>query len=231
MAMGQTVAAAQTACSPNNTSPECNPVTPPVFEPGSACKFSGASCDGYFQAYRAVFCMTNNTDDAVVVTISNLQVNGEDYEGVPNSVEVPPTGQSFCFYVIADDTGNSANGTLTFTYSYSYVDEFGVSIPVTGTATTGNNDLPPCDDCSDEYGVPGEPLDPANDEAPADTSGQASNVETEIQDVDNQEPETAQVSEPVQTEDTTVVEPAPEGEPAEAQTVDPAATSAEPQNG
>lgn len=145
-------------CSPNNTSPECNPVTPPEFVPGSACKFPGGSCAGYKHAYRAAFCSTNSTSEPIVVHIAGVRVNNIPHDYNPSQVTIQPN-QTTCFYIIADETGNSANGELAFDYWYNYVNEYGntVRVPEEGvlTARTGNNALPPCDDCSDVWGVDG----------------------------------------------------------------------------
>ncbi|MCK0113989.1 hypothetical protein MWU75_17750 [Ornithinimicrobium sp. F0845] len=131
------------------------PVVPPTFTPGSACKFPGGSCDTWKHAYRAQFCMTNNTEAAILVNITEIRVNGQAKPGIPAQVSVPATGAPFCFYTLANDTGSSANGKLEFDYNYTYIDENDQVVPVSGTAGTGQqNDLPPCPDC-DSGGLPG----------------------------------------------------------------------------
>lgn len=149
VAMAQPVMAQDVVCSPNNTSPECNPVTPPDFQEGSACKHPGNKCGRALNdAYHYVFCMTNNTDQPVVVTFGTMYFDdGRTSAARPSTVTIP-ANSTRCFTLHTGDMGNSANGSMAVDYSYTYIDEYGEVIPVSGrTPYTGTNSLNPCPDC------------------------------------------------------------------------------------
>lgn len=139
VAMGQPVMAV--ASSPND------PVPPPVPQPGSACKHPGNSCGSALrQAYHYVFCLENNSSQNITVNFPSMTVNGETKAPSPPSVNVP-AGATVCPTLHITDMGNSANGQGTLDYNYTYIDENDETVPVSGTVSTGANDLPPCPDC------------------------------------------------------------------------------------
>jgi hypothetical protein len=129
--------------------------SPPIIvEPqgGAACKFPGASCSPYKQAYRFVFCFTNQSAENITVTFPLIELpQGTNTTPIPGSVNVPAGAVNLCFYIIADEQGSSANGQGTLFYEYSVGGE-----DFAGSVGTGANELPPCDDCSDQFGVAGD---------------------------------------------------------------------------
>jgi hypothetical protein len=144
--------AADVVCSPNNTSPECNPIviTPPG--PGNACKFPGDSCgDALDQSYRYQFCFENTSDQDITFTLDDITVTPNS--GTSVSRDPMPTtltvvaGATVCEYVLLIDAGNSANGTACLTISYTYETTPGVRVPVTDTQCTQPLTLGPCPDC------------------------------------------------------------------------------------
>lgn len=135
-------------CSPNNTSPECNPVPPPVSQPGNACKHPGNSCGSSLRAaYHFVFCLSNSSGQDITVYFPSMSVDGQSKAPSPSSVVVPAGSPSTCVTLHITDMGNSENGNGTLTYSYTWVNEFDEVIPVSGSVSTGVNNLPPCPSC------------------------------------------------------------------------------------
>lgn len=121
---------------------------------GQACKFPGNSCSPYFQAYRFVFCFTNLSAQTITVSFPTIVLpQGENTTPIPASIDVPGGANNLCFYIIADEQGNSANGEGTLFFEYTFNGQL-----IQGSVGTGANDLPPCGDCSDTFGVAGAAL-------------------------------------------------------------------------
>lgn len=125
------------------------PVTPPTPNVGATCKHPGNSCgkNGWTHAYRYEFCMTNKTANEVVVNFPKMDVNGKTQVPIPTTITVPAGVTDYCFWILVNKQGNSANGQATLYYNYEYTDDDGETHKVDSSVQTGMNDLPPCPDC------------------------------------------------------------------------------------
>ncbi|NUO91089.1 MAG: hypothetical protein HOQ18_09755 [Dermatophilaceae bacterium] len=115
----------------------------PSFEPGTFCKHSGKP-----KYYHAVFCFKNTTLSPITVSLGNLVINDVGMQAnvsegghFATSFTVA-AGLSRCMYVDAGEFSDSANGTATLFFTYSFGSS-SVSDSVSGGTIVGTN-LNPC---------------------------------------------------------------------------------------
>ena len=114
---------------------------------GTVCKHPGNSGPGdIFKIYHFTFCFT--ASQAVVgntVTIESMTINGVTKTAAsgavsPTSVQVT-TGQTVCYYIDALEYPDSANGTVTLTFSYTPVN---TGVKVTASVSGTFNGIDRC---------------------------------------------------------------------------------------
>jgi hypothetical protein len=116
---------------------------PPIdfeLDPDKSCKYPGQSVDGYEYGYDMFFTVTSTVAGTLCITDVSSPNNTPDEVDI---ISVTP-GSGNCTAIVAGENSiriivgaqNSANGTATFTYTFS---------AVAGTFTASITNFHPCD--------------------------------------------------------------------------------------
>lgn len=122
---------------------------------GGACKHPGEP-----KWYHFIFCFDNTSAASITVSLTKMNVNGVERPTLPTSVTIPADTE-LCYFVDGGLFSDSANGTATLYYSYTYLGNL-----VEGDIQTSFNSLPPCGTGADPCGSTNPKSDPPHSPDP-----------------------------------------------------------------